>query len=97
MRASQASRDRDYRVGLRHLEPAYDTAAERAETIDSAERVRQGMGDLTALQRQAIELVYLSELSYSEVAGLLQVPVATVRTRLRDGLVRLRSNFAPTF
>lgn len=92
VRASQSSRDRDHREGARLLEREYDSVADHAEIRDCNQRVRKGMDELTALQRQAVELAYVQDLSYSEISTLLQVPVGTIKTRVRDGLARLRTN-----
>ena len=63
------------------------------ELVDTAldrQRVRRCMGGLSALQSEAIKLAYYGGYSYPEVAGLLGVPLGTVKTRIRDGLIRMR-------
>lgn len=90
IRASQAGRDRDVRVGIRDYVDSYDTVAEQVETTVEHERVKRAMSQLTDLQRQAVSLAYYGGYSHSEVSTLLNVPVGTVKTRLRDGLIRLR-------
>ncbi len=90
IRASQASRDRDVRVGIRDWDPDYDNVSESVEIRIENERVKRAMSRLTELQRQAVTLAYYGGYSHSEVAELLRVPIGTVKTRLRDGMIRLR-------
>jgi RNA polymerase sigma-70 factor (ECF subfamily) len=90
VRASQASRDRDVRIGIRDHAPAFDSVAEHVEVRIESERVKGAMMRLTELQRQAVQLAYFGGYSHSEVAGMLSVPIGTVKTRLRDGMIRLR-------
>jgi len=90
VRASQSSRDRDSKVGIRDYNPAYDSVAESVEISVEHERVAQALDRLTELQRQAVTLAYYGGYSHTEVATMLKVPIGTVKTRLRDGMIRLR-------
>ena len=90
IRSSQSSRDRDTKVGIRDFAPEYDHVSETVEVTIEHERVKGAMERLTALQRQAVCLAYYGGYSHSEVAELLKVPIGTVKTRLRDGMIRLR-------
>lgn len=90
VRASQSSRDRDVRIGIRDHNPDYDHVSETIEVRLEHERVEKAMSRLTELQRQAVSLAYYGGYSHSEVATMLKVPVGTVKTRLRDGMIRLR-------
>lgn len=96
VRSSQSSHDRDLKVGIRDYDAGFDHVAEATEIKIESERVVQAMQRLTDLQRQAIELAYYGGRSHSEVAALLHIPVGTVKTRLRDGLIRLRDELGVT-
>lgn len=90
IRSSQSTRDRDQKIGLRDLETEYDSVSESVEIRVEHERVGQALQRLTELQRQAVTLAYYGGYSHSEVAEMLKVPIGTVKTRLRDGMIRLR-------
>ena len=90
VRASQASRNRDTKIGIRDYDAAYDNVSETVQIRIEHERVEKAMLRLTELQRQAVSLAYYGGYSHSEVAELLSVPIGTVKTRLRDGMIRLR-------
>lgn len=90
VRASQSSRDRDTKIGIRDYSPDYDNVSETVQVRIEHERVEKAMLRLTELQRQAVSLAYYGGYSHSEVAALLSVPIGTVKTRLRDGMIRLR-------
>lgn len=90
VRASQASRDRDERVGLRDLAVPFDQVAETVEVRIEHERVKRAMARLTELQREAVILAYYGGYTHPEMAQMLRIPLGTVKTRLRDGMIRLR-------
>jgi RNA polymerase sigma-70 factor (ECF subfamily) len=90
IRASQSSRDRDVKIGIRDFVAEYDNVSETVEITIEHERVKEAMAQLTELQRQAVTLAYYGGYSHSEVSAMLKVPLGTVKTRLRDGMIRLR-------
>ena len=90
IRASQASRVRDLRIGIRDFVRSVDDVATVVEVRSEAARARAAMEVLTDAQREAIELVYDGGLSQAEAALLAGVRVSTIKTRVRDGLSRLR-------
>ena len=90
VRSEDASRRRTERVGIADHQPGFDSTAAEVVDLDERRRVEAGLGAMTDLQRQAIELAYFEGLTYREVAERLGVPLGTVKTRMRDGLQRLR-------
>jgi RNA polymerase sigma-70 factor (ECF subfamily) len=66
---------------------------EPADTLIKDEEhsaVRECLETLTPLQLESVRLAYFSGYTYSEVATLLGKPLPTIKTRMRDGLIRLR-------
>ncbi|QFG20915.1 ECF RNA polymerase sigma factor SigK [Actinomadura sp. WMMB 499] len=88
VRAVQAGRDREERAAA--PEPEYDQVSEQAEIRLEHQQVRRCLSGLTDVQRESITLAYYGGYSYREVAELLGVGLAAIKTRMRDGLIRLR-------
>lgn len=88
VRSGQAAARRERRAAA--AETDYDVVTEEVESRLDAQRVRRCLDSLTALQRESVTLAYYGGYTYREVAGLLGVAVGTVKTRMRDGLIRLR-------
>jgi RNA polymerase sigma-70 factor (ECF subfamily) len=67
-----------------------DNVAELVENALDQQRVRRCLGSLTPLQAEAVTLAYYGGYTYPQVAELLGVALGTVKTRVRDGLIRMR-------
>jgi RNA polymerase sigma-70 factor, ECF subfamily len=96
IRAAQSSRDRDTKVGIRDYETEFDSVTESVEIRIEHERVSRALARLTEFQRQAVTMSYYGGYSHSEMATILGVPIGTVKTRLRDGMIRLRDEMGVT-
>jgi RNA polymerase sigma-70 factor (ECF subfamily) len=88
VRSVQKEADRERRIAAAAV--PYDEVAEAVESSLERERVRRCLGSLTELQRESVTLAYYGGYTYSQVASLLGVPDGTIKTRMRDALIRLR-------
>ena len=90
VRHEQANVDRDSAVAAGDTTRPFDEVSERVETSLEREQVRRCLDGLTELQRESVSLAYYDGYTYREVARLLDSPLGTIKTRMRDGLARLR-------
>ena len=67
-----------------------DEVADTVEASLDAERVRRCLDGLTEPQRESITLAYYGGYSYRQVGERLGVALSTIKTRIRDGLIRMR-------
>jgi RNA polymerase sigma-70 factor (ECF subfamily) len=96
VRSAEAANRRDATYHQQNNPVAHDATAEAAEASLEAHRVRTAMQELTPIQREALELAYFGGYTHTEVATMLDLPVGTAKTRIRDGLIRMRDALGVT-
>ena len=90
VRAAESATRRDTAYHDRNQPVSHDETAEAATASLEAHRVRAALATLTPVQREAVELSYLRGYTHAEIARMLDLPIGTAKTRIRDGLIRLR-------
>jgi RNA polymerase sigma-70 factor (ECF subfamily) len=84
--SKEMARDERYaRAADAEIDQVWDRTVQRHDV----ERVRSGLRSLTNLQSEALALAYYEDLTQSQIAARLNVPLGTVKTRTRDALKRL--------
>mgnify|MGYP000462919039 CR=1 FL=1 len=98
VRSEQAHADRLMVHGPRHAPDLDDQDAviDQMHAEWQAARVRQGLEQLTALQREALELTYYKGYTNRQLADSLGIPLGTAKARIRDALIRLRDGWEVT-
>lgn len=90
VRSEQSTTARHQRAAHQNVQTAYDEVSEDVLARLDREAVRRCLSALTPMQRESVTLAYYGGHTYSEVAELLGLPLGTTKTRIRDGLIRLR-------
>jgi RNA polymerase sigma-70 factor (ECF subfamily) len=93
VRSSSSRRARESRDAMRTAEEAYDMQHEVWD-LAVADQVAHAMGELPDEERRVIELAYFDGRTYREVAQLLDQPEGTVKSRIRNGMRRMRAVLA---
>ncbi len=93
VRSSNSRRLREARDAMRTAQADYDMQHEVWD-LAVADQVAQAMGALPEEERRAIELAYFDGRTYREVAQLLDQPEGTVKSRIRNGMRRMRAVLA---
>lgn len=92
VRSEQSRRDREDRDHDRRVDDTSDTTSEQVLDRLDHSRVRKALDALSDSQREAVTMAYYQGRTYREVAVLLDIPEGTAKTRIRDGLIRLRDH-----
>lgn len=88
VRRSEAQRRQDHHGAPDEV--SFDEPGDRVIAQEEHGAVRECLDTLTDLQLESVRLAYFNGYTYGEVATLLEKPLPTIKTRMRDGLIRLR-------
>jgi RNA polymerase sigma-70 factor (ECF subfamily) len=88
VRRNEASRKYEARTLVDDVQ--HDSPGDGLLVREEQKQVRDCLKTLTDLQLESVQLAYYNGYTYSEVATLLDKPLPTIKTRMRDGLIRLR-------
>ena len=90
VRSAEASTRRDTTYHQSNVTVEHDSTAEAAQASMEARRVRQALGSLTEVQREALELAYFKGYTHTEVATMLDLPRGHGQDTHPGRLIRLR-------
>ncbi|PTT69157.1 sigma-70 family RNA polymerase sigma factor [Arthrobacter sp. HMWF013] len=91
VRSSQSATDREARYGASSQDVDHDSVSDEVDTRLEAEAVVRCLDTLTDTQQESVRLAYYGGLTYREVAEKLNAAVPTIKSRIRDGLIRLKT------
>jgi RNA polymerase sigma-70 factor (ECF subfamily) len=91
VRSSQSATDREARYGASSQDIDHDSVSDEVGSKLEAEAVVRCLDTLTDTQRESVRLAYYGGLTYREVAERLHAAVPTIKSRIRDGLIRLKT------
>ena len=91
VRSSQSSTDREAKYGASSQDIAHDSVSDEVSSRLEAEAVVRCLETLTDTQQESVRLAYYGGLTYREVAEKLNAAVPTIKSRIRDGLIRLKT------
>jgi RNA polymerase sigma-70 factor (ECF subfamily) len=91
VRSEQAATQRDSRYGSANVERDTDSVTDAVLSGEDRRRVTACLDGLTDIQRECIELAYYQGMTYVQVSERLSANLATVKSRMRDGLRGLRN------
>ncbi len=95
VRAERSRGDRENTYAFTDFQRPHDVVAETSERREDAGAVTDCLDTLTAPQRDALTMAYYGGHTYREVSERVEAPLATVKSRIRDGLARLRRCLEP--
>jgi RNA polymerase sigma-70 factor (ECF subfamily) len=91
VRSSQSSTDRVAKYGASSQDIDHESVSDEVGSRLEAEAVVRCLDTLTETQQQSVRLAYYGGLTYREVAEKLNAAVPTIKSRIRDGLIRLKT------
>lgn len=90
VRSEQSASQRESRYGAANVELPADRVAEAVIQLDEQRQVTECLASLTDPQRECIQLAYYEGLTYVQVSERLSANLATIKSRMRDGIRGLR-------
>jgi RNA polymerase sigma-70 factor (ECF subfamily) len=91
VRSAQSATDRESKYGASSQEIDHDSVSDEVGSRMEAEAVVRCLATMTQAQQESVRLAYYGGLTYREVAETLNAAVPTIKSRIRDGLIRLKT------
>ncbi len=91
VRSEQSARTRVESVAASSHEPDVDVVADAVIDRSQDQQIARSLGSLTELQREAVHMAFYENRTQAEISNILGVPLGTIKSRIRDGLLRLET------